>query len=169
MKDFVQALQDAFPILRSHPVLMARLFLFMLLLAGLYVAKKPRARVCKLMVSRLVERIASTTRFLYVYRDSNVTNDWKYYTSEVVGKGQLGDDIIWTLVGWPSLRPKDSFRVAGAVGMVDGILESQAKLEGRWNIIHNPDLPPIGPVPARGVRSRLRRVAARLLHILGSI
>lgn len=169
MKEFVQALQDAFPILRTHPVLMARLFLFLLLLVGLYSARKPRKKICQFLVSLLVDRIASTTRWLYVYRDSNMTNDWKYYTSEVAGKGRLGDDIIWTLVRWPSLRPKDSFRVSGAVGMVNGILESQAKLEGRWNIIHDPDLPSIGPVPARGLISRLRRVAARALHFLGSV
>lgn len=83
--------------------------------------------------------------------------------------GHSGDDIIWTLVDWPSLKPKDSFRVHGAVGMVDGIYESQAKLYSRWQIVHDPDGAFIGAVPARGLRSLLRRGAAKVLWVLASI
>src|ERR1022692_3690070 len=120
MKDFFQALQEAFPILRSHPLLMARLFIFLLALGVLYRAKGWRKRMCEPLFSILCGQMFVTNRWLYVYRDSDKLNEWKYYTSEVTGKGKHGDDMIWTLVDWPSLTPKDSFRVQGAVGMVAG-------------------------------------------------
>ena len=168
MKDFFQTLQDSFPILRNHPVLMARLMLAAIVIAALYFAKGMRKRVCHPLHSRLCDRIFATSRWLRVYQDSNDMGEWKYYTSEVTGKGNTGDDIIWTLVHWPSLNPKDSFRVHGAVGMVDGIRDSQAKLYARWQIVHDPDGMFIGPVPARGLRSKLRRAAAKVLYVLGS-
>ena len=90
-------------------------------------------------------------------------------TSEATGKGNTGDDVIWTLVRWPSLRPIDSFKIAGGVGMIAGIHESQAKLEGRWRISHDPDRPGIGPVPARGFRSKFLRAAVKALQFLESI
>jgi hypothetical protein len=168
MKDFFQALQDAFPVLRNHPVLMARLTLAAIVLAALYLAKNMRKRLCHPLRSRLYDRIFATSRWLRVYRNSNDMAEWKYYTSETTGSGHSGDDIIWTLVHWPSLKPKDSFRVHGAVGMVEGIRDSQAKLLARWQIVHDPDGLFIGPVPARGLRSALRRAAAEVLHLLGS-
>jgi hypothetical protein len=88
---------------------------------------------------------------------------------EAQGKGNTGDDVIGTLVRWPSLRPIDSFKMAGGVGMIAGIHESQAKLEGRWQIIHDRDRPSIGPAPARGPRSKFRRASAKALQLLGSI
>jgi len=92
-----------------------------------------------------------------------LVNDWKYYTSETTGKGEMGDDVIWTLVTWPSLKPEDTFTVPRAVGMIDGITESQAILKGRWNIVHDPDSLGVGFVPARGAVSKLRRAAAKIL------
>jgi hypothetical protein len=169
MKELFQTLQDAFPVLRSHPLLMARLFLLALLLVGLYSAKGARKKICGPLFSKLCARIFVTSRWLYVYQDSNMVNDWKYYTSEVTGKGEVGDDVIWTLVRWPSLKPKDSFRVSGAVGMVNGIHESQAKLQARWKIAHDPDSFSVGPVPARGLISRLRRASAKMLQFLGAV
>lgn len=169
MKDFFQALQDAFPVLRNHPILMARLTLATMVLVGLYLAKGPRKRLCQPLHSRLCGRIFATSRWLRVYQNSNDMAEWKYYTSEVTGKGNTGDDMIWTLVHWPSLKPKDSFRMHGVVGMVEGIRESQAKLFARWQIVHDPDSAFIGAVPARGLRSKLRRASAKALQILGSI
>src|SRR5260370_20908675 len=114
MKEFFQALQDAFPVLRNHPALMARLFLLALLLVGLYSARGLRKKICEPLWLKLCAQISVTSRWLYVYQDSQFVNDWKYYTSEVTGKGHVGDDIIWTLVRWPSLKPEDSFKVAVA-------------------------------------------------------
>lgn len=168
MKEFFQALQDAFPALRNHPVLMARLTLSAVVLGGLYFAKGPRKKLFQPLHSQLCDRIFATSRWLYVYQNSNDMDEWKYYTSEVTSKGNAGDDVIWTLVHWPSLKPKDSFRIHGGVGMVDGVHESQAKLFARWQIVHDPDMPFIGPVPARGLRSRVRRVSAKILQVLGS-
>jgi hypothetical protein len=96
-----------------------------------------------------------------------MVNDWKYYTSE--GKGNVGDDMVWTLVSWPDLKPKDSFTLVGVVGMVNAVHESQAKLHGRWHIVHDPDRHPIGVVPARGFKSKLLRVSAKLLQAISSI
>lgn len=169
MKEFFQALQDAFPVLKNHPVATARVFVIVLLLTAVYSAKDLRKRICKPLLSKLYDKIFATSRWLYVYQDSQLINDWKYYTSETTGKGNLGDDVIWTLVRWPSLKPTDSFRVIGGVGMIAGIHESQAKLEGRWQIIHDPDRPAIGIVPARGLGSKLRRAGAVALRFIGSI
>jgi hypothetical protein len=168
MKEFLQWLQDVFPLLRNHPRVMLSVPIFLSLMVALYRAKGMRKRICAPLCSRLCDRIFATSRWLYVYQDSQIVDDWKYYTSEVTGKGRVGDDIIWTLVSWPSLKPKDSFRVPGAVGMVNGIHDSQAKLKGRWNITHNPDSRSIGFVHARGMRSKLRRASANVLKILGS-
>ena|SRR5258708_6699245 len=169
MKDFFQTLQDAFPVLKNHPVGMARLLLVLLVLVAAYTAKGLRKRICQPLLSKLCEKSFVTRRWLYVYRDSQNVDHWKYYTSEATGNANTGDDMVWTLVGWPNLKPKDSFTLSGVIGMVDAIHESQAKLLGRWNIVHDPDCQPIGAVPARGLRSKLRRASARLLQILGSI
>jgi len=126
-------------------------------------------RICQPLLTWLCAKIATTSRLLYVYQVSDKLDDWKYYTSETTGTGRTGDDIIWTLVSWPRLGRKDSFRLTGVVGMVNAIHESQAKLLGRWDIAHNPDRPPIGLVPACGLRSRLRRASAKALQFLGSI
>jgi len=107
------------------------------------------------------------TRWIYVYRDSDVMDNWKYYTSEGRG-GKLGDDVVWTLVSWPDLKPKDSFRLVGVVGMVSAFHEAEAKLLGRWKIVHNLD-DLIGVVPARGLRSKLRLWSAKAVKLLGSL
>ncbi|HEV2380549.1 MAG TPA: hypothetical protein VG206_12235 [Terriglobia bacterium] len=169
MKDFFEALKDAFPVLKNHPVATARLLVVLLVLVAVYSARGLRNRICHPLSSKLFFRIFTTSRWLYVYQDSQAVNDWKYYTSESTGNGDTGDDIVWTLVSWPNLKPKDSFRLSGVVGMVEAIQESRAKLLGRWNIVHDPDRPPIGPVPARGLRSKLRRASAKALQALGSI
>ena len=54
-------------------------------------------------------------------------------------------------------------------GMLNAVHESQPKIFGRWKIVHDPDRQPIGPVPARGLRSKLRRDCASALQFLGSI
>lgn len=168
MKDFVQTLKDAFPPLARHPVLMARLLVILLGLAFVYSQKELRKRICNPLASKLFDQIFATSRWLYVYQNSRTVNDWQYYTSETTG-GKHGDDIIWTLVRWPSMRRKDSFRISGAVGMLEAIDKSQAILSGRWHIIHNPDSQTIGTLPARGLVSKVRCAAAKALHILGSI
>ncbi len=169
MKDFFETLKDAFPLLKDHPVGMARVLIVLLLLVAVYSAKGMRRRICQALLSKLCDKIAGTSRLLYVHQDSQTVGDWKYYTSETSGTGRTGDDIVWTLVSWPSLRRKDSFTLSGVVGMVSAIHESQAKLLGRWKIVHNSDRLPIGLVPARGLRSKLRRASARALEFLGSI
>jgi hypothetical protein len=168
MTEFFQALKDAFPPLAHHPVLMARILVLLLVLGAMYGAKSLRKGICLPLSSKLFTQIFVTSRWLYVYQDSQTVNDWKYYTSETTG-GKHGDDIIWTLVRWPSMGRKDSFRISGAVGMLEAIDKSQAILGARWHIVHNPDSQPIGTLPARGLVSKLRCVAAKALHILGSL
>ena len=158
---------SSFPAAKRHPVGTARVLVAALVLIAVYGAKELRKRICQSLLSKLYDKI--TSRWLYVYQDSQITNDWKYYTSEVTGKGNTGDDVIWTLVRWPSLRPIDSFKIAGGVGMIAGIHESQAKLEGRWRISQDPDRPGTGPVPARGFRSKFLRAAVKALQFLESI
>jgi hypothetical protein len=169
MNDFFQMLKEAFPSLKSHPRLILAAFIFLVAVIALYGAKGLRSKVCKPLSSKLYEKIFLTQRWLFVFKPSQTVNEWKYYTSEVTGKGNIGDDIIWTLVRWPSLKPVDRFVMAGAVGMESALQESQVKLEARWHIAHNPDYLGVGFVPARGIRSKLRRAAARVLHVLGSI
>ena len=166
MKDIFQTIQDAFPFLRNHPIAMARILLVFLILAIFYSAKSWRHKTFRPVCYRLHSKIFKTSRWLYVYQDSQLVNDWKYYTSEVTGKGNAGDDVIWTLVKWPSLKPIDSFRIAGGVGMVSGIHESRTKLKARWQITHDPDRPSIGMVPARGIMGKLRRFLALVLGML---
>jgi hypothetical protein len=168
MTDFVQTLKDAFPFLGSHSALVARLALLIAAVGFVYSQKKLRARICNPVASKLCGQIFVTSRWLYVYHGSQAVHDWKYYTSETTG-GNYGDDIIWTLVRWPSLKPKDSFKILGAVGMLEAIEKSQVILDRRWHIVHDPDKLSIGPIPARGLVSKLRRVAARTLHIIGTI
>jgi hypothetical protein len=167
MKEFFQALQDAFPVLKNHPIALARIFFAVLVLGSAYKAKDTRQRICKPLLSKLSNKIFGTTRWVYVYRDSNVMDNWKYYTSEGRG-GKLGDDVVWTLVSWPDLKPKDSFRLVGVVGMVSAFHEAEAKLLGRWKIVHNLD-GLIGAVPARGLRSKLRFCSAKAVKFLGSL
>jgi len=167
MKEFWQALQDAFPVLKSHPVLMARIFFALLILGGLYTAKGWRKRAFGFLHSKMYRKVINGQRWLYVYRPSSMLNDWKYYTSESTG-GRTGDDIIWTLVHWPSFKPIDSFRITGAVGMIVAIHEAQAKLEGRRQIIHDADQQILGSIHAHGLRSRLRRACASVLLFLAS-
>ncbi|HKC01385.1 MAG TPA: hypothetical protein VKD23_21555 [Terriglobales bacterium] len=167
MKDFFQLLQDWFPILKSHPHVVLAVSVSVAALVALYKAKDLRTKVCKPLHSKLCDKIFVTQRWLFMSKPSQMVDDWKYYTSE--SKGKVGDDIIWTLVRWPSLKPIDRFVIHGAVGMESALLESQVKLEARWHIEHNPDGLGLGPVPARGIRSKLRRAAAKVLHVLGSI
>jgi hypothetical protein len=167
MKEFFQALQDAFPVLKNHPIALPRIFFAVLVFVSLYKAKDARQRICKPLLSKLCDKMFATTRWLYVHRDSNVLDNWKYYTSEGRG-GKLGDDIVWTLVSWPDLKPEDSFRLVGVVGMVSAFREAEAKLLGRWNIVHDLDHL-IGAVPARGLRSKLRHWSAKAVKFLGSL
>ncbi len=167
MKDFLQLLQDAFPALKSHPRLILTAFLILTAVGVLALAKEWRSRICRPRYAELCNKIFTTQRWLFVSKPSQTVNDWKYYTSESTGK--VGDDIIWTLVSWPDLKPVDRFVIAGAVGMESALEESQVKLEARWQIIHDPDYLGVGFVPAHGIRSKLRRAAARLLKVLGSI
>jgi hypothetical protein len=162
MKDFWQALQHAFPVLKSHPILMARIFLAALVVGAIYAAKGWRKRVFGSLHSRVYRKVINGQRWLYVYPNSRMVNDWKYYTSETTG-GRTGDDMIWTLVDWPNFKPIDSFTIAGAVGMVAAIHEAQAKLEGRWEIVHDPDQPGVGPLHAHGFGSKIRRGCATVL------
>jgi hypothetical protein len=168
MKDLIQTLQDAFPPLKNHPILMARLTLLLIVLVWLFWFKGWRKKACRSLHSRLCEKIFSTSRWLRVYQEGSDMAQWKYYTSEVDGTGKNGDDMIWTLVHWPSLKPKDSFRVHGAVGMLSGVYDSRALLKARWGIVHDPDSF-FGPVPARGLKSLLRRAAAKVMGALASI
>lgn len=167
MKEFWQTLQDAFPVLKTHPVLMARIFLAVLAVGAIYAAKGWRKKVFGSLHSRVYRKVIDGQRWLYVYQPSMLINDWKYYTSETTGG--TGDDIIWTLVHWPSFKPIDSFRIAGAVGMLSAIHEAQAKLEGRWQIIHDPDQPLIGAIHAHGLRNKLRRACASVLLFLARV
>ena len=165
MKDFFQTLQDAFPVLKTHPMLMARLLIAALIIGPIWAAKGQRRKIFMPLCSRMYTKIGITNRWLFVFHNGDLTNDWKYYTSEVTGNGDTGDDIIWTLVRWPSLKPIDSFKLAGVVGMDHALHESTVKLEGRWKIIHDP-YASVGSVPARGLLSKLRRICARVLLTL---
>jgi hypothetical protein len=168
MNDFIQFLKDAFPPLKGHPVGVARVAVVIIILTVLYAAKGLRKRVCLPMHEKLCMKIFATNRYLRVYQEGDDMDQWKYYTSEVDGWGRDGDDMIWTLVHWPSLRPKDSFRVHGAVGKLSGVQDSRATLYSRWGIVHDPNNF-FGPVPARGIRSLLRRAAAKVLFRLATI
>ncbi len=168
MKEFLQTLQDAFPILKNHPLAMARILVAMIVLMPLYKAKGARQRICKPLLSKVCDKMHATTRWLFVYHTPNFIDGSKYYTSQSTGKGHLGDDVIWTLVSWPDLKPKDSFRLVGVVGTVGAIHESQAKLQGRWQIVHDPEHI-VGPVPALGLRSIFRRLFAKSIKFVGSI
>ncbi len=169
MTDLVQTLKDAFPFLRNHSALIARLALLMAAVVAVYSARDLRKRICNPLASKLFHQIFVTSRWLYVHQNSRTVNDWQYYTSEVVGKGHFGDDIVWTLVHWPSMRRKDSFTISEAIGTLDAIDRSRLILGGRWHIVHNPDSQPIGMLPARGLISKLRRVAAKTLYFIGTI
>jgi hypothetical protein len=160
MKEFLQTLQDAFPALKNHPVAMARLLVLLIAVGWFWAAKKTRKKMFGSLSSTLYVKNAGAYRWLYVYQGTNAVHEWKYYTSETTG-GQAGDDIIWSLVKWPSLKPIDSFRIHGAVGMLTAVDESGTKLLARWQIKHNFDRHPFAMLPARGLKSKLQRVGAR--------
>lgn len=144
---------------------MARLLLAAIIIGAIWTAKGWRKKLFGPLCSKVYGKIAVSNRWLFVFHNGDLTNDWKYYTSETTGKGDTGDDIIWSLVRWPSLKPTDSFKLVGVVGMDHALHESTVKLAGRWKIIHDP-YASVGPVPARGLRSKLRRVCARALLTL---
>src|SRR5258708_3246280 len=100
MKEFLQALQDAFPVLKNHPVALAGILLGLVAISAIYAAKGWRKKFFGLLCSKLYNKIALRQRWVYVYHSSALVNDWKYYTSEVTGQGNTGDDVIWTLVRW---------------------------------------------------------------------
>jgi hypothetical protein len=168
MNDFFNFLKEAIPPLKNDPVLLARIAVIVIILGLLYAAKSLRRRVCVPLHDRLCKKIFATNRSLRVYQESNNMDEWKYYTSEVDGWGRDGDDMIWTLVHWPSLRPIDSFRAHGAVGKLSGVEDSRTTLYQRWRIIHDPNNF-FGQVPARGLRSLLRRATVKVLRALASM
>jgi hypothetical protein len=168
MSDFFEFLKEAFPFLKNHPAVVAKIAVVVILLGLIYAAKDLRKRICLPPHSKLSVKIVATDRWLRVYQKGNDMAQWKYYTSEVVGWGRDGDDMIWTLVRWPSLRPIDSFRVHGAVGKLSGVEDSRSTLYHRWEIVHDP-YNVFGPVPARGLRSLLRRAAVKVLWALATI
>ena len=172
MKDIDDLFKSAFPWLGRHPQLTAFLILVFAGLSALpwllRMSKTIRKRLFLNTSSRLIESIDITSRWLYVYKPSRTVNDWKYYTSETSG-GKHGDDIIWRMVDWPKFKPKDTLVLHGVVGTVQALEDSQSKLEARWGILHDPETSVIGMLPARGVRSRLRRITARVFFFLGRI
>lgn len=167
MKEALQMLLDAFPGLRHHPRLILVGFVILSVLAALYRARDLRSRICRPLLTKLSDRISVTSCSLFVHQGSRKEEDWKYYTSEITGKGRPGDDVVWTLVRWPSLKPEDFFTVAGGFKAVNGPHDSQAKLLARWSIVHDLDSPGIGRVPARGIRSKLRRASVKFLMWVG--
>lgn len=169
MKDFFQLLRDWFPLLKSHPQVVLAISVSAAALIALYKAKDLRSRIFKPVHSKLCHKNFARQRWLFVSKRSCTVDAWKYYTSEVTGSGNIGDDIIWTLVSWPSLKPIDHFVIHGAVGMESALQESQVKLEARWQIDHDPDGLGVGFIPARGIISKLRRAAEKLVHMLWSI
>jgi hypothetical protein len=168
MKDLIDNLKEVWPIVGRHPQFTAAVSLSLCALVWLYRSRKTWAGICHSWSTYLYDKASVTSRWVFIYRSSQVTNEWKYYTSETTGLGEIGDDIIWTLVSWPKLKPLKSFRIYGAVGMESALQESQTKLNGRWGIVHDP-YSTIGPVPATGLVSMFRRTAARLLMLIGSI
>ena len=72
MKDFFQTLQDAFPVLKTHPVLMARLFLAALIIGANMGCKGLAEETLRAAVFEAVRRIAITNRWLFVYQDGNI-------------------------------------------------------------------------------------------------
>jgi hypothetical protein len=85
MKDFFQTLQDAFPALKTHPVLMARLLIAALIIGAIWAAKGWRKKLFGPLCSKMYGKIAVTSRYLFVFHNGDLTNNWKYYTSEVTG------------------------------------------------------------------------------------
>jgi hypothetical protein len=169
MNEFVNFLREAFPPLKDHPVLVARIAVVLIALGVVYAAKSLRKRICLSLHSRLTERIKCTTRLLCVFVNPDDITDRTFYTSEVLGTGKDGDDMVWTLVHWPSLRPtRDFFRVHAALGSLSAWEETKGILNRRWKIVHSPDSF-IGPLPAHGLRSLIRRATAKVLWALASI
>jgi hypothetical protein len=168
MKDLLDNLKEVWPIIGRHPRFTAALSLCLFALFWLYRSRKTWAQICRSWSTDLYDKASVKSRWVFVDRSPQITNEWKYYTSETTGLGEVGDDIIWTLVSWPRLKPLKSFRIHGAVGMERALQESQTKLDGRWGIVHDP-YSSIGPVPASGLASMLRRTAARCLMLIGSI
>jgi hypothetical protein len=169
MKDFFQLLQDWIPFLKSHPHASLAISVSVAALVGLYKGRDLRSRIFKPLHSKLCRKNFARQRWLFVSKPSRTISDWKYYTSEVTGTGNTGDDIVWTLVSWPSLKPIDRFVMQGAVGMERALQESQVKLEARWQIDHDPDGLGVGFVSGRGIRNKLRRAAERAAQLLWSV
>jgi hypothetical protein len=64
MKEFFQALQDAFPLLKNHPVGTARVLVVVLLLIAVCSGKDLRKRICDSLLSKLYGKIFVTSRWL---------------------------------------------------------------------------------------------------------
>src|SRR5260370_20030238 len=66
MKDFFQNLQDAFPVLKTHPVLMARLLLAVIIIGAIWAAKGWRKKIfgplCSKMYGKIGVRRLSVSR-----------------------------------------------------------------------------------------------------------
>jgi hypothetical protein len=94
MKDFIEALKEAFPGLALHPRLMGALLLFLLIVFALFKTRKQWGSVSRSWSKDLYDYEAITGRWVFVDRScSEVTNDWKYYSSHTSGLGETGDDL----------------------------------------------------------------------------
>jgi len=168
MKDIMDVILKAFPALAPHEVAVARVTLVLLVLGGFYVLAKPRRWIFTSIAKYLNERIDVTNRALFVSRGlSGRTSGWKHYTFET--EGRPGDDIVWTLVKWPSCRPtSDSFIVRGGYGELNAFYTSKNLLYARWQVVFEPT-ECVGLLPARGLFSVLRRVGAPVCAWLARI
>jgi hypothetical protein len=174
MRDFFEALKETFPRLAHHPRLMGAGLLSLFIFIAIFKTKKHWSTVFLSWANELCIHDSVKGRWVFIDRKcSGLSNDWKYYTSHTTGFGETGDDLIWTLVSWPSLKPlkpimRNSFRMQGAIGMASTNSESRAKLMGRWGINHDP-YSTIGFIPAPGVVGGLRRLSVSLLLTAVSI
>jgi hypothetical protein len=71
-------LQNAFPVLKNHPVAMARSLVALLAISAIYSAKSWRKKFLGALCSKLYSQIARRQRWVYVYQGSAWVNDWKY-------------------------------------------------------------------------------------------
>jgi hypothetical protein len=164
MKDAFDLLKEMVPWASNHPRYTLAVVLIAAVMVLLYRAEG-RKVFCRRLFQRLTVQNLDRSRFLYVCKHPDLDFDWRYYTSENTGRGLPGDDIIWTLVRWPSMKPEDSMTIHGAVADPDSFVTSTEKLEARWGIIHDVDNV-VGLLPAVGLMSKLRDVAARVLFFL---
>jgi hypothetical protein len=165
MKDAFDLLKEIFPWAANHQRAALTGVLIVAIFIALYRAKGRKA-FCLGLGRQWTERNTERSRFLYVCKPSNLVNDWRYYTSESAGRALPGDDIIWTLVRWPSMKSEDSVTIHGAVANPDSFAMSTQTLEARWRIVHDVDNV-VGILPAVGLMSKLRKAAARVLFVLG--